>query len=65
MEVLISSPKKLFSAMDIVNEVYIDTPKNLYPAAAANVEHHLLKLLKENKVKQIGSQFQYINPSKI
>ena len=27
-----------------------DVPKNLWPAAAANVNHHLDKLLKENRV---------------
>lgn len=51
--------------MDIVAQIYINTPKNLYEAAAYNVEHHLTKLLKENKIKQIDSTFQYIAPHKI
>ncbi|KAI4489982.1 hypothetical protein M0804_004164 [Polistes exclamans] len=38
------------SEMDIVEIIYKDTPKNLWPAAAHNVMHHLQKLHKETKV---------------
>ncbi|KRT78544.1 hypothetical protein AMK59_7817, partial [Oryctes borbonicus] len=34
LDVLMSHRNKGFSPMDIVNEIYIDTPKNLYHAAA-------------------------------
>ncbi|KAK9744905.1 Beta-lactamase associated winged helix domain [Popillia japonica] len=65
LNVLKTHSDKTFSPMDIVAQIYINTPKNLYEAAAYNVEHHLTKLLKENKIKQIDSTFQYIAPHKI
>lgn len=36
--------------MQIVENIYTETPKNLWPAACFNVNHHLQKLLKENKI---------------
>lgn len=40
-------------SLDIVREVYVDTPERLLLAAEVNVKHHLAKLVKENKVSQI------------
>lgn len=65
LQILKSTPDKVYSPIDIVNEIYIDTPKSLYKAAAYNVEHHLTKLLKEKRVTQIGSQFRYADSLKI
>lgn len=38
-------------AMDVVKDVYKETPEQLWPAAAYNVGHHLDKLQKEGKLK--------------
>ncbi|XP_014238355.1 beta-lactamase-like protein 2 homolog [Trichogramma pretiosum] len=43
--------------MEIVSEMYKDTPQNLWFAAATNVNHHLEKLLKENRVVQDGEKW--------
>ncbi|XP_043285242.1 beta-lactamase-like protein 2 homolog [Venturia canescens] len=42
--------QKGLSDMDIVAFMYQNVSKNLWPAAAVNVRHHLEKLLKEGKV---------------
>lgn len=41
------------TAMDIVKVVYTTTPRPLYPAAAVNVNTHLVKLKKEGKVLEV------------
>jgi endoribonuclease LACTB2 len=41
------------SDMDIVKVVYTTTPRHLWPAAAVNVNQHLIKLKKEGKVVAI------------
>ncbi|XP_015610174.1 beta-lactamase-like protein 2 homolog [Cephus cinctus] len=49
------------SEMDIVQRIYTETPENLWNAAAANVRHHLEKLLKERKVRgENGAWFSNI-----
>lgn len=55
MEVLQNKPTDSFNEEEIVKLIYIDTPEKLLKAAASNVNHHLVKLLKENKVKQTKS----------
>ncbi len=47
------------TAMDIVRRVYVETPEVLYPAAAANVSHHLQKLLKEGRIRRDGEGDAY------
>lgn len=59
LEVLQNNPKHLFSEMDVVKIVYTETPEKLLVAAAYNVNHHLIKLSKENRVKQIGGLWQH------
>ncbi|XP_030374517.1 beta-lactamase-like protein 2 homolog isoform X1 [Scaptodrosophila lebanonensis] len=39
-----------WQALDVVREVYKETPEELWPAAAYNVGHHLSKLEKEGKL---------------
>lgn len=36
--------------MDLVEMIYVETPRNLWPAAARNVEHHLSKLKRDARV---------------
>lgn len=54
VEVLQASPARAFTALEIVEQIYKDTPKELYPAAAYNVSHHLTKLRRENVVIETG-----------
>uniref|UniRef100_A0A1L8E4T4 Beta-lactamase-like protein 2 homolog n=1 Tax=Nyssomyia neivai TaxID=330878 RepID=A0A1L8E4T4_9DIPT len=49
-ELLKSRKERGFTDLDIVKVVYKDTPVEMWPAAAYNVNHHLQKLLKEGKV---------------
>ncbi|XP_075991957.1 beta-lactamase-like protein 2 homolog [Anticarsia gemmatalis] len=44
---------KQLTEMDLVKIIYTETPEHLWPAAAYNVNHHLCKLTKENKVKKL------------
>lgn len=53
LDVLKQSPDAAFSEMDIVEKIYVDTPKELHLAAAYNVNHHLKKLTKEGKADVI------------
>jgi glyoxylase-like metal-dependent hydrolase (beta-lactamase superfamily II) len=52
IEALRESNKPL-SAMGIVEVVYATTPESLWKAAAVNVIHHLEKLKKEEKVREM------------
>nr|CAI5864223.1 unnamed protein product [Callosobruchus analis] len=58
MEVLNRNPMKQFTEEDIVEAVYIDLSQNLIPAACRNVNHHLMKLLKEGNVKHADNKWQ-------
>lgn len=60
LEVLKKEGRKM-SEMDLVKIIYTETPKKLYGAAALNVNHHLAKLLKENKVIQSDKKWQFKN----
>ncbi|XP_063236164.1 beta-lactamase-like protein 2 homolog isoform X2 [Bacillus rossius redtenbacheri] len=57
---------KGFTEMDIVENVYKETPKHLHQAAAYNVNHHLCKLQKERKAKlNQDGRWQYDEASKL
>ncbi|CRK99469.1 CLUMA_CG012665, isoform A [Clunio marinus] len=49
LDAIITSSKPL-TDMDIVAIAYVTTPKHLWPAAAVNVNQHLIKLKKEGKI---------------
>lgn len=49
----ITSSKDALTDMDIVKIVYTTTPRHLWPAAAVNVNQHLIKLKKEAKIVEI------------
>ncbi|XP_013200465.2 beta-lactamase-like protein 2 homolog [Amyelois transitella] len=51
LEALKNNASKQLNEMDLVKIIYTETAEHLWPAAAYNVNHHLTKLTKENKVK--------------
>lgn len=48
-----SQPQQSFTELEIVEQIYVGTPKELFPAAAYNVNHHLNKLRKEQLVTDV------------
>lgn len=54
LETLKNNSEKPLTEMDLVKIIYTETPEHLWPAAAYNVNHHLTKLMKENKIKQLS-----------
>ncbi|BFG00048.1 beta-lactamase-like protein 2 homolog [Drosophila madeirensis] len=61
-------PNERWQSMDVVREVYKDTPEELWPAASYNVSHHLQKLQKEGKLvlKELDEeQFYVYNPKSL
>lgn len=50
MAVFSSHPETWYSDMDLVEIIYTETAKQLWPAAARNVSHHLSKLKREQRV---------------
>jgi len=50
LSVLKSHPEQTFTEMDLVKIIYKETPEQLWPAAAYNVNHHLSKLTKERLI---------------
>lgn len=53
LEILRSHPERSFNELQLVEIIYVDTPKELWPAAAYNVNHHLKKLTKENAIEEL------------
>ncbi|KAH8369026.1 hypothetical protein KR200_004088 [Drosophila serrata] len=51
LDFFVQRPHERWQAMDVVRVVYKETPENLWPAAAYNVNHHLSKLQKEGKLR--------------
>lgn len=58
MSVLEQQPGASFDEMDIVKQIYKETPESLWKAAAYNVNHHLKKLLVEGKIYQDGTRWK-------
>ncbi|XP_076270096.1 endoribonuclease LACTB2 isoform X2 [Rhynchophorus ferrugineus] len=59
MEILRCNERASFTEGELVDLIYQNLPKNLAKAAAMNVNHHLQKLLKEEKVKKLDSMWQH------
>lgn len=59
LEALSNNRKQFFGENDLVNIIYVDLDENLVKAAENNVNHHLKKLLKENKVIYKNNLWQY------
>ncbi|XP_050685482.1 beta-lactamase-like protein 2 homolog [Leptidea sinapis] len=54
LNALKDNANKHFNEMELVKLIYRDTPEHLWAAAAYNVNHHLTKLTKENKIECIN-----------
>lgn len=59
MDVLSNNPSRFFGENDLVRMIYADLPEKLVKAAEGNVNHHLRKLLKENRVIQKDNMWQF------
>lgn len=59
VDVLSNNRKQPFSEYDLVSMIYTDLPNQLVKAAEGNVNHHLQKLLKEDRVKKVNAMWQY------
>lgn len=53
LQVFQQHPTEAYTEMDLVKIVYVETAQELWPAAAYNVNHHLKKLTKENRLEEI------------
>ncbi|XP_019563206.3 beta-lactamase-like protein 2 homolog [Aedes albopictus] len=60
MAVFQQQPTTLFDEMDLVREIYKDTPEHLWKAAAYNVSHHLQKLHKEKRISLDGDRWKLV-----
>lgn len=58
MDVLSNNCQQSFNEYDLVKMIYTGLPEKLIKAAESNVNHHLQKLLKENKVRTINNRWQ-------
>lgn len=65
LTVLQQHPSETFDEMQLVKLIYKDTPEQLWPAAALNVNHHLCKLVKENKVSNEGNGWKFTPTSSL
>ena len=58
LEALQSTGELGLGTMDIVRNIYKETPEKLWKAAEVNVKHHLEKLEKENKVFECDQRWK-------
>lgn len=58
MDVLSNYSSSTFGEEELVKMIYENLPNNLAKAAECNVNHHLVKLLKENRVKKENDKWQ-------
>ncbi|XP_018568623.1 beta-lactamase-like protein 2 homolog [Anoplophora glabripennis] len=58
MDVLTNNREQTFGEPDLVKLIYVDLPEKLTKAAEANVNHHLIKLLKEQRVRKLDGLWQ-------
>lgn len=58
MDVLLNNSSSTFDEEDLVKMIYDGLPEKLAKAAECNVNHHLVKLLKENRVKKENDKWQ-------
>jgi len=65
LDVLSNNRTKKFNEKELVDIIYTDTPEKLLKAAQSNVNHHLMKLLKDNKVMQFNGRWQYNDTCKL
>lgn len=65
MDILTNNRNQQFSEKDLVEMIYVDTPEKLLKAAEYNVNHHLMKLSKENRVTQFNNLWQINDASKL
>ncbi|XP_050306840.1 endoribonuclease LACTB2 [Anthonomus grandis grandis] len=59
IEVLINNSKYSYTERELVALIYSELPEKLMKAAEGNVNHHLQKLLKEEKVKRVNCRWQF------
>lgn len=58
MAVLSNNSSLALSEEELVQIIYKDLPSKLAKAAESNVNHHLVKLFKENRVKKEKDKWQ-------
>lgn len=58
IEILSNNSSLGFSEEELVKIIYEDLPNKLVKAAESNVNHHLVKLLKENRVRREKDKWQ-------
>lgn len=61
LDTLDNNPAENFTEMDLVKIIYTDVSPRMYDAAAFNVNHHLVKLLKENRVQKVNGKWKILN----
>lgn len=61
LTVLEKHPNDTFNEMQLVRQIYKDTPEQLWQAAAYNVKHHLRKLTKEKKLIEKNDGWKYFS----
>ncbi|GLV45778.1 uncharacterized protein CBL_02798 [Carabus blaptoides fortunei] len=60
LEVLKNNLHEDFTEMDLVKIIYTDIAEKMHRAAAFNVNHHLMKLKKDNKVQFVNNKWKYV-----